>query len=238
MKIVENMFPELCNIYAESYNPEYLARCSDEIDLRRTNHKDVPAFVTEDVAMVYLGCSPERKQEQIIELLRPYRSRIEELIEKGTVFLVTGNAVEIFGREIRDGDRVIPGLGLFDCYAVRYMDRDRHNSQYVGSFTTEDGRELTLLGHKSQFSFSYGDFSREFFVDIEIGIGMNPEIRQEGLRRNHFFGTYSLGPYLIMNPLFTKYLLRLMGLEDRLCFEKEIIEAYEYRRDELRRTLG
>ena len=103
MKIVENLFPELCNIYAESYNPEYLARCSDEIDLRRTNHKDVPAFVTEDVAMVYLGCSPERKQEQIIELLRPYRSRIEELIEKGTVFLVTGNAVEIFGREIRDG---------------------------------------------------------------------------------------------------------------------------------------
>jgi len=188
--------------------------------------------------MVYLGCSPERKQEQIIELLRPYKGRIEELIAKGTIFLVTGNAVEIFGKEIRDGDRVIPGLGLFDFYAVRYMDRDRHNSQYVGSFTTEDGQEITLLGHKSQFSFSYGDFSREPFVDIEIGIGMNPEIRQEGLRRNHFFGTYSLGPYLIMNPLFTKYLLRLMGLEDRLCFEKEIIEAYEYRRDELRRTLG
>ena len=189
MKIVENLFPELCNIYAESYNPEYLARCSDEIDLRRTNHKDVPAFVTEDVAMVYLGCSPERKQEQIIELLRPYRSRIEELIEKGTVFLVTGNAVEIFGREIRDGQRVIPALGLFDFYAVRYMDRDRHNSQYIAPFTTEDGQVITLLGHRSQFSFSYGDFSREPLAVVERGIGMNPETRYEGVRRNRFFGT-------------------------------------------------
>ena len=41
-----------------------------------------------------------------------------------------------------------------------------------------------------------------------------------------------------MNPLFAKYLLRLMGLNDSLLFEKEAIEAYEYRRDELRRNLG
>jgi CobQ-like glutamine amidotransferase family enzyme len=67
---------------------------------------------------------------------------------------------------------------------------------------------------------------------------MNPDTKREGLYRNNFFATYSLGPYLIMNPLFTKYLLRLLGLDDTLLFEKEIIEAYEYRRDELRRNLG
>jgi CobQ-like glutamine amidotransferase family enzyme len=237
MKIVENLFPEFCNIYAESYNTEYLARCSDRIQLRLTNHRDLPAFVTGDVDLVYLGCSPERKQEQIIELLRPHLDRIRELIDRGTVFLVTGNAVEIFGREIRDGDRVIPALGLFDFYSVRYMDRDRHNSQYIAAFTGERGEEITLLGHRSQFSFSYGDFSGEALARVEVGIGMNPDTKDEGLRRNHFFGTYSLGPYLIMNPPFTKYLLRLMGLEDRLCFEAEAMEAYEYRRDELRRTL-
>jgi len=237
VKIVENLFPELCNIFGESSSPAYLARCSDEIDLRQTNHKTVPAFVTEDVDMVYLGCSPESKQEQIIEILRPYLGRIRELIEKGTIFLVTGNAVEIFGREIRDGDRVIPALGLFDFYSVRYMDRERHNSQYIAAFATEAGETITLLGHRSQFSFSYGDFSREPLASVELGIGMNPDTKYEGLRRNHFFGTYSLGPYLIMNPLFTKYLLRLMGLDDSLCYEREAMKAYEYRRDELRRTL-
>lgn len=237
MKIVENLFPELCNIFGESSSPAYLARCSDRIDLRQTNHRAVPAFVTEDVDMVYLGCSPERKQEQIIELLRPHLDRIRELIDRGTIFLVTGNAVEIFGREIRDGDRVIPALGLFDFYSVRYMDRERHNSQYIAAFTSDEGDAITLLGHRSQFSFSYGDFSGEALAPVELGIGMNPDTKYEGLRRNHFFGTYSLGPYLIMNPLFTKYLLRLMGLDDSLCFEREAMKAYEYRRDELRRTL-
>ena len=119
MKIVENLFPELCNIYGESYSMTYLSRCNPEIDLRLTNHKTTPAFVTEDVDMIYLGCSPERKQEQIIQLLRPYTDRLRQLIDRGVIILATGNALEIFGREIREGDRVIPALGIFDSYAVR-----------------------------------------------------------------------------------------------------------------------
>ena len=46
MKKVELLFPELCNIYGESYNIEYLKRCSKDIDVIYTNHKEVPAFVS------------------------------------------------------------------------------------------------------------------------------------------------------------------------------------------------
>ena len=102
MKKVELLFPELCNIYGESYNVEYLRRCSDEIEVINTNHMDTPAFVNEDVDMIYLGCTTERKQEQIIGILSQYRDRIIELIDKGVIFLATGNAVEIFGNYIED----------------------------------------------------------------------------------------------------------------------------------------
>lgn len=231
MKKVELLFPELCNIYGESYNIEYLKRCNKEIEVIYTNHKHVPAFVNEDVDMIYLGCTPERKQEKIIEILKPYTDRISELIEKGTVFLITGNAVEIFGNYIKDGERTIECLKLFDFYSERYMARDRHNSQFIGKFG-----DVTVLGHRSQFSFAYGEF-KDNFIDIEKGIGMNPETKAEGICRNNFFGTYSLGPFLILNPLFAKHILRLMGLDDSLCFEKEIIEAYEYRWKELSRTI-
>lgn len=237
MKKLELLFPEFCNIYGESYSAEYLSRCSSEIELIETNHRDVPAFVTEDVDMIYLGCSPERKQEQIIEILMPYKERISQLIESSTIFLITGNAIEIFGNEICDGERTIPCLGLFDFYAERHMNAERHNSQYVGTFTLPNGEEMTMLGHRSQFSFSYGTFD-EPFVNINIGIGMNPDTKAEGIHRNNFFATYSLGPYLIMNPLFAKHLLSLMGISDSLCFEAEAIEAYEYRRAELIANLG
>ncbi len=231
MKKIELLFPEFCNIYGESYNIEYLRRCSSKLQIIKTNHKDVPAFVEQDVDMVYLGCTTERKQEQIIEILKPYKERIQEMINDGVVFLITGNAVEVFGEYIQDGERKIPGLGIFDFHAKRYMDRERHNSQFIGNFG-----DLTMLGHRSQFSFSYGEFA-EPFIDIEKGIGMNPEIKAEGIRRNNFYGTYSLGPFLILNPLFAKYILRLLGIEDELCFEKEIVEAYEYRLNELSRTI-
>lgn len=231
MKKVELLFPELCNIYGESYNVEYLRRCSDEIEVINTNHMDTPAFVNEDVDMIYLGCTTERKQEQIIGILSQYRDRIIELIDKGVIFLATGNAVEIFGNYIEDAGRKIDALGIFDFYSVRYMSRDRHNSQFIGTFD-----DITVLGHRSQFSFAYGDFD-DNFIDVQKGIGMNPDTKKEGVRRNNFYGTYSLGPFLILNPLFAKKLMRIMGIDDTLCFEKEIVEAYEYRLTELNRTM-
>lgn len=237
-KTIELLFPDFCNIYAESYSVEYLEKCSDEITVIRTMNHDKPAFVDGKVDMIYLGCSSERKQEQIIELLRPYTDRIKELIASGTIFLITGNAIEIFGTEIRDDERIIPALGLYDFYSVRKMHDERHNSQYVGTFRDTDGTELTLLGHRSQFSFAYGDFDQKPFLDIEIGIGMNPETKLEGIRDNNFFATYSLGPYMILNPPFAKYLLNKMGIKSDLAFEKEAIESYNYRLNELRRTLG
>ena len=250
MKNVELLYPDFCNIYGESYNAEYLRRCSRDIHIIETSHKTEPAFVTENVDMIYLGCTTEYKQEQIIHLLTPHRQRLMELIENGTILLITGNSIEIFGREIKDEDRIIPALGIFDFTSERYMEKDRHNSQYVGLFNPNEEGEgpITMLGHKSQFSFSYGDFDNPQdrgntlgfspFIDVEIGIGMNPDIKMEGIRRNNFFATYSLGPYFILNPLFAKYLLRKMGLDDSLEFEKEIMEAYNYRLNELRMNLG
>ncbi len=232
MKKIELLFPELCNIYGESYNVEYLKRSNPEnIDVISTNHKTQPAFVTEDVDMVYLGCTTERKQEQIIEILRPYKERIQELIDKGVIFLVTGNSVEIFGKYIKDEDKTIEALDLFDFYSERYMKRDRHNSQFIGKYNG-----LSMLGHRSQFSYAFGDFDN-YFVEIEKGIGMNPETKREGIHVNNFYGTYSLGPFLILNPHFAKELLEKMGLESGLCFEKEIMEAYDYRLAELTRTI-
>ena len=239
MKKIEFIFSDFCNIYGEAYNMEYLGRCNPEIEIINTSHKQIPYFVSNDVDMIYMGCMTERKQEETIQLLLPHKERIQELINKGTIFLVTGNSIEIFGKEIRDDGRVIPALGVFDFYSERYMDVPelRHNSQYVGQFNPEGEAPITMLGHKSQFSFAYGEFPNPF-VDIEIGIGMNPKIKNEGIYVNNFYATYSLGPCFIMNPFFAKYLLRKMGLSDELVFENEIIEAYEYRLNELRRNLG
>lgn len=231
MKKIEFLFSDFCNIYGEFYNVEYLKRCSSDIEVIYSEHKDVPTFISEDVDMIYMGCMTEDKQEIAIDVMKEYQSSIVDKMNKSTIFLITGNGLEMFGKYIKSGDRTIDALGLFDFHSERYMDRPRYNGQFIGDFG-----DMKLIGHKSQYSFSYGNFE-DSFIELERGRGMNPESNLEGIHKNNFFGTYSLGPFLILNPNFTKYLLRLMGLSDSLIFEDEIMEAYRYRLEELYKTI-
>ena len=78
-----------------------------------------PAFVTEDVNLIYMGPMTGKK-EAVIQKLLPYKDRIEELIRKKKCFLFTGNAMEVFFREIIDGERRIEGLNIFDFLQSGY----------------------------------------------------------------------------------------------------------------------
>lgn len=236
MKRIEFLFPELSNIFAESYNIEYLTKCSDEIEIIETRVSETPEFINGKVDMVYLGCLTESGQEKAAKTLNKYKNQISEQIDKGLLFLVTGNAIELFGKHIDCGDNKIKTLGIFDFYAVRKIKEDRHNSHFIGDFESDKGN-IEILGHKSQFSFAYDADAEDAMSRIKKGIGMNPETDAEGVRKNNFFATYSLGPFLVQNPYFTKFILRKLGLKDKLCFEKEAIECYEYRLAELNRNM-
>lgn len=236
MKKIEFLFPELCNIFAESYNIEYLTKCNDEIEVIETRATETPKFIKDKVDMVYLGCMTESGQEKAVEVLNKYKKELSKQIDEGMLFLVTGNAIELFGEYIDCEGRRIDCLDIFNFHAVRCMQDDRHNSHFIGNFETDKGK-IEILGHKSQFSFSYDADAEDAMINIRKGIGMNPETKSEGVRKNNFFATYSLGPFLVQNPYFTKFLLRKMGLKDALCFEKEAIECYEYRLAELDRNM-
>ena len=183
-------------------------------------------FTEEKMNLVYMGPMTERMQEQVIRKLMPLKEKIQKAIDDGTVFLFTGNALEIFGDYIEneDGSRV-ECLGLYRLYAKRDM-MHRHNSDFEGEF---DGN--VIMGFKTQFTMAYTpDESHGLFVKNK-GVGLNIKAKYEGIRVNNFFGTYLVGPILVLNPPFTKYILNLMGAGDvKLAFEAENMEAYEQRK--------
>lgn len=225
---IEILFPEICNLFGDMANVNYLLRCAPEAKLIKTTLKMEPAFLSEPVDMIYMGGMTERSQELVIQALMPYRLKLEEQIEKGTVFLITGNAMEIFEKYIEneDGSR-IEGLGLFDLYAKRQMMK-RYNSLYLGQF---EGAQI--VGFKSQFSHSYGDNSGMHLFETVRGDGLNPGVSPEGIRKNNFMATYVLGPLLVLNPPFTRYLLGLLGVQtSSLAFEEEAEESYRLRLEE------
>lgn len=227
---IEILFPEFCNLYGDMYNMKYLRKCMPEAEFIETALDEVPTFVNEDVNMIYLGPMTENTQEKVIEKLMLYKERIEELIDKNVVFLFTGNAVEVLGKYIENEDRSkIEGIGIFDVYAKRDM-MHRHNSYMVGKF-----EDIEIVGFKSQFTMMYGDNSDSYFIEVEKGIGLNKESKLEGIKKNNFIGTYIIGPILIQNPLFTKKIMNMMGVEKEVALEEDVMNAYNARLKELKK---
>lgn len=222
---IEVLFPEICNLFGNMYNIKYLEKSVQDIEIIYTSLTDTPKFVDEKVDMIYMAPMTENSQELVIEKLKPYTGKIKELIEQNQLFLVIGNALEIFGKYIEneDGSR-IEGLGITDLYAKRDM-MHRYNSLFLGKI-----EDIKIVGFKSQFAMSYGDNSSNYLFDALKGPGINEASKFEGIRINNFMGTYVLGPILVLNPYFTKYLLKLIGIKDiNLAYEEEAVSCYKIR---------
>ncbi len=223
--IVESLFPEIANLFGDRMNIHYLKECMAEAKFIDTSLTDQPAFLSKEVSMIYMGPMTEIQQTLAIHALKPHKEKLVELIDKGCVFLLTGNAMEVFEAYIEneDGSRV-EGLGIFPQHAKRDM-LHRYNSLILGEY-----EGIRLVGFKAQFSHTYGDNTTQYFYKVIRGCGIHPSSMLEGLRKNHFFGTYTVGPFLLLNPLFVKYLLSLLGIKNPvLAHEETIMAAYQKR---------
>ena len=222
---VEFLYPSLANLYGEAVEMRYIEKCLPDATVVKTKVNEEPYFVNNDVDFIYMGPMTERGQEIATQKLMPYKDRLIQLIDEDKVFLIIGNALEIFGDYIENEDGTkINGLGIFGTHAKRKM-MDRYNSLYFGSF-----EDMKIVGFKAQFSHSFDENENEGLFKNIRGDGLHPGSSFEGIRRNNFFATYLLGPLLILNPDFTKYLLSLLGAEtEKLPCEDDIRIAYEKR---------
>lgn len=220
---IEVMVPELCCLYGDKANMKYLHQCLPQAEFVSTGLNDKPAFLQEDVALCYFGSMSEQSQERMLSRLMPYKAEILECVRAGkTFFLLTGNALELFGSYIQreDGTKV-EALGIFETYAVRQSPK-RFNSLITASF-----ENMVLQGYTSRFSHTFGVTDEIAFAHVQIGTGCCEGSKLEGVMLPNLVGTYLLGPLLVANPDFTHWLLSGMGCElEELPFESAMREAY------------
>lgn len=229
---IEVLFPEICNLYGDLFNVKYLKECLPEAEIINTSLTDEPHFVKEKPDLIYMGTTTERGQVLACEALGKYTRRIEQCIDEGVNFLITGNAFEVFCNKIIEEEReVCQGLGILNFDAKRKA-RKRFNSLYLGEFRDEtfkpEDESIKIVGFKSLFGYAYGDNSdKKMFMTLR-GDGLNPQVKEEGIRLNNFFATYLIGPLLVLNPPFTKWLVaEKLGVEDfNLAYEEAAMDAY------------
>ena len=217
---IEVLYSEVANLYGDLFNIHYLEKTIPNVTVYYTGLNDKPKFADEKIDLIYMGPMMERFQEVIINKLKPYKKEIKELIENDTIFLITGNALEIFGSKIDD----IKALGIFKTTAKRDFTK-HHNSCFIGDF-----ENMKIVGFKSQFSYLYDN--KYSFINVINGYGMNENDPNEGIRYHNFFGTYLIGPFLIYNPPFTEYLLKLLKYNGDIAYREDVYKAYNIRKEE------
>ena len=134
----EILFPEVCNLYGDLQNIYYLKRCCPALEIIETDLHSKPRFLTEDVALVYMGSTTEQGLRLAADALRPYAADIAARADAGQLILLTGNAPDVFSAAIEsDSADTIEGLGILPG-RVRYTMMKRHNSFFLGSFEDMD----------------------------------------------------------------------------------------------------
>jgi CobQ-like glutamine amidotransferase family enzyme len=228
---IEMLFPEVANLHGDNANITYLAQCRPDARVIRTSLTDTPQFASGPVDLIYLGPLTEHGQRKAIERLAPHRERIEALIEGGTTFLFTHNALEVLGTRITNAEMGydVPGVGVFELESTLRM-FGRYSGKVMGT-ARESGPQHPIVGYKSQFSMVSAADSLPGFLTADRGIGRNAATAVEGVRRNNFIGTSLIGPLLIINPHFTRGLLAQLDpdTEPVLAHEQFALTAYDAR---------
>lgn len=197
MKItIGHLFYDLLNLYGENGNVMALKRAltSQGVDVEIKNFSlyNEP-WNLENLDILYIGAGTEQNQLIALNTLMNYKDTINQLLLEHKFFISTGNSIELFGKCIKKQDSIINTLNIFS-YETQRTEK-RVVSECV--FSYEEIKDK-ILGFENHQGHIHGIIQPIFTV--EKGFGSEPNSKNEGIRKNNFYGTYLIGPLLARNP--------------------------------------
>jgi CobQ-like glutamine amidotransferase family enzyme len=226
---IAHLYYDLMNLYGENGNVRYLARALEKQGIDSEVHflsiDDKIDFNKYD--FYYIGMGSEDNKMIVLEDIMKYKEDIKKAIDNEKYFLVTGNAIDLFGKEIVSLDNVtIPTLDFFD-----YIAKDE-DFRIVGEQLYEvklDLKNNKILGFQNRNTIlNVGNYNSLF--NVIKGTGYKPDEQLEGIHKKNFFGTYLLGPILVRNPYFTDYIVKKicddLGLKFKIDAKDMAYKAY------------
>ena len=184
--VIAHLYSDLLNLYGNDGNIKMLVRklhqIGEKVEVVYPTVNDEMDFSKYD--LVYIGSGIEEYQKIAIEDLKKYKDDIKKAIKNNKTFLITGNALDMFGKELVNGNTTIKGLNIFD-YNSKFVKRIRKDVVYETDFLKKP-----ILGYENH--------------NYVLENNENPLWDNQSIRVNNFIGTYVEGPILVRNPEFLK----------------------------------
>ncbi|MBR5273273.1 MAG: hypothetical protein IKU25_07800 [Clostridia bacterium] len=198
------LYYDLLNLYGESGNVRILEkRLKDNgfsVTIDRKTIGDEIYF--DDYSLVYMGSGTESKLKRCASHFMSLKGQIEAYVESGKVLLATGNAYELLGSSITDGNgEKISCAGIFDFetvqdFTVRKTGDVICSCDFIGE---------KIVGFINNCSTITGLCDPMFTFELG-GCGA----RGDGVRKGNTFGTHITGPLLVKNPYLLEYVMEII----------------------------
>lgn len=198
---IGHLYYDLMNLYGEIGNIKvltyHLKNQGIKVNIKNLSIDDDINF--DELDLIYIGSGTNNNQLLVLNDILKYKEDIHKYYNDNKFFLITGNAIELFGEQIIDIDNnVHEGLKLFDYYTKENKKRIV-NEVYIPSLFTKDN----ILGFNNHFGSIYND---------------NIKLDNKFIFNNNFYGTYTLG-LLPRNPSFTKYFIKQLIINKNKKFK-------------------
>lgn len=206
-----DIYPELMNLYGERGNmlilKKRLEETGAEVIYEAKSTDDEIDFSLYDMA--YMGCGTESSSLKALECLSKYKKQINEFIESDKILVLTGNALEIFGKSITDDNGTVDGLGIF-TYAVQRNNKLRYHEDAIYTSNFIDEKFIGYVNKCSKIS----EVTCPLF-NVEMGLGNDNTVSTEGYTHKNVYATELIGPIFVRNPYFLQYIIKkLYSMKD------------------------
>ena len=234
---IAHLYYDLMNLYGEHGNVLGLTKGLEEHGVKVITHyysvgEEIPL---KDYDLIYIGSGNRQDFELALQDLMKRKEELKSFYESNKFFLITGNAIDFFGKCYHRLDNTeMETLGFFDYEA--YETDFRIVGEQVYSLEGID----EVIGFENRNSVLKRVNEKPLF-QVKQGTGYAPNSTSEGIFMNHFIGTYLLGPILIRNPHFKEYIISLLLSYKKIPYKEYIneleLKAYqEYRKNLLNET--
>lgn len=200
---IAHLYYDLMNLYGENGNVRFLKKKLEDQDVNVEvfflSLNDEIDFDKYDI--FYMGHGSLDNQELVLNDILKYKDDIANAIEEGKYFIITGNALDIFGKTIQsENGSIKDALGVFEYKTKIEEFRIVGEQLYSCDLIKND-----LIGFQNRNSVM--SECKDNLFTIVKGTGYEPSSNKEGIYYNNFYGTYLLGPILVRNPYFTDHLV-------------------------------
>jgi hypothetical protein len=225
---IAHLYYDLMNLYGENGNLRVLVK-----HLENQNLKVITNFLTIDdeidfkkYDIFYIGSGSKENFDLVLNDIKKYQKDIKNAISNNKYFIVTGNALDLFGKYYVDLNN-----NEYKCLDV--LDYDSHEIDFriVGeqTFKFHNLKDI-IIGFQNR-NCVLKNVNEPHLFEVIDGTGYLPKSNFEGIKKNNFYGTYLLGPILARNPHFTEYIVKDILASKNLTYKKynDIYETKAYK---------